>query len=522
MQDISIIDELVRTTNVLSKDMNRNSVSRSLVEQALDITRADLAALYVVPPKNGVEDELPLLHKRGRVPVPSVIEIERESVDFVLDCREVLVVNSVGGEFFSDILLHPDMGSGMLVPLVNQKSVLGVLFLNAKAGGHFGAGRLSFIDSFSKMASSMLRNIDLFQEVKQQFKEIDALQRYQSSIFNSMTNLLVTLDSEGKLRYFNPTAAESLSLSEADIGKPASQLFLPALGKKANNHIEKVKQGGDIIMGLEGIYKTAQREMDYSLNIAPLTGVRGKKEGLTLLFSDQSKERELKSKMEEAVEDRRVVKDMFSRYLSSDIVSQLMDNPEFASLGGAKKEATIFFADIVGYTSFSEGKEPEYIVEVLNEFFSVSLEIVIKYQGYIDKLIGDCIMAAFGVPVPGGTQDAINAVACAVEIQSLVKDKNRQFFQGKAEHLKISIGMNTGPVVVGNLGSHRRTDYSVISDTVNTAARLEGVAQADQIIISKDTRDAIGDHFRIKELEPVKVKGKEKPVPIFNVLGIKN
>jgi adenylate cyclase len=518
VQKYSIIDELVRTTNVLSQDMNKKSVSRSLVEQALDITRADLAALYVISPEDS--EVLPLLHKRGRFPVPSEVELERESVDFVLDCRETLVVNEPGRDFFQDIFLHPDMNSAVLVPLMNQSVLLGVLFLNARSVQHFGASRLSFIDSFSKMVSGLLRNIDLFQEVKQQLREIEGLQRYQTSIFNSMTNLLVTVDAQGQLRYFNPTAADRFGLAQEDIGRPIEQLFLDGLGKRAGNHIRKVEQTGQIIMGLEGIYQHADREMDYSLNIAPLKGSRGKNEGLTLLFSDQTRERELKNQMESAVEERRVVKDMFSRYLSSDIVHQLMENPEFAALGGAKKEATIFFADICGYTSFSEGKEPEYIVEVLNEFFSVALEVVIKYQGYIDKLIGDCIMAAFGVPMPNGVQDSVNAVACAVEIQALVNDKKRKFFRGAAEHLKVSIGMNTGPVVVGNLGSSRRMDYSVISDTVNTAARLEGVATADDIIISATTRDAIGDRFKIKELPPVKVKGKEKPVPIFNVLGI--
>lgn len=520
MQNYSIIDELVRTTNVLSQDMNKKSVSRSLVEQAQDITRSDSAALFVINPDPSESDILLLLHKRGRFSVPSEISVERESVDFVLESLEALVVNSPDNEFFSDIFLHPEMKSAVAVPLFNQKVTLGVLILNSREEMHYGASRLSFITSFSKMVSGLLRNIDLFQEVKEKLREIEGLQRYQASIFNSMTNLLVAVDEKGNLRYFNPTAAEGFNLSEGDIGRPIDELFLTGLGKKAVNHVKKVEQTGKIIMGLEGIYQSARREMDYSLNIAPLLGSRGKNEGITMIFSDQTRERQLKSEMESAVEDRRMVKDMFSRYLSSDIVSRLMENPEFASLGGAKKDATIFFADIVGYTSFSEGKEPEYIVEVLNEFFSVALEVVIKYKGYIDKLIGDCIMAAFGVPMPGEL-DAINAVACAVEIQNLVQDKNRDFFKGKADHLKVSIGMNTGPVVVGNLGSKRRMDYSVISDTVNVAARLEGVAAANEIIISAATRDVIGDRFKIKELKPVKVKGKEKPIPIFNVVGIR-
>jgi len=258
--------------------------------------------------------------------------------------------------------------------------------------------------------------------------------------------------------------------------------------------------------------------MDFSLNISPLKSRMGKHEGLTLLFTDQSKEQELKQKANLAVEERRIVKDMFSRYMSADVLKNLMESPELVQLGGSKKDATVFFADIRGYTSFSEGKEPEYIIEILNEYFSEAVEIVIKYNGYIDKFIGDCIMAAWGVPVVNQDKDAIAGVGCAIEIQELVKSKSRNFFHGKASHLQVGIGMHSGPLISGNLGSSRRMDYSVIGDTVNIAARLEGVAKAGEVIITEQTRDLIGDRFKLKELAPVKVKGKDKALHIFSVL----
>ena len=127
-------------------------------------------------------------------------------------------------------------------------------------------------------------------------------------------------------------------------------------------------------------------------------------------------------------------------------------------------------------------------------------------------------MAAWGVPIVNEEKDAVAAVSCAVEIQNLVKSRERKFFKGIASGLKVGIGMHTGHLVAGNLGSSRRMDYSVIGDTVNIAARLEGVAGAGEVIITEKTRDLIGDHFKLKELEPVKVKGVEKPLHIFNVL----
>lgn len=514
----TVIQELVRTTGLLSKDMNKNSVSRSIVEQAQDVTKSDIAALYIFREE---QNKYPLLHKRGRFEIPTGLLASAETPEFLVESCETVVLANRDSKFFQDMLLHPEMNSGIAAPLFNQHRFSGFLVVNSRHPRHYGQDRFSFMDSFSRMASGLLSNIDLFQELKDRLREIEGLERYQNNVFTSMNNLLLTLDESGKIHYFNASAAESLGLSETDIEADFSSRFKGKLDKRVFKQIQKVSESGKPMAGLEGIFQDGEREMDYSMNIAPLLGSRGKHEGLTLILSNQTKERQLKNQVDLAVEDRRVVKDMFSRYLSEDIVHQLMLNPANVRLGGEKKDATIFFADICGYTSFSEGKDPQYIVEVLNEFFSVSLEVVIKFGGYIDKLIGDCIMAAFGVPMGKGEADAINAVSCAVEIQDLVRDKNRSFFKGQAEHLRLSIGMNSGPVVVGNLGSTRRMDYSVISDTVNVAARLEGVATADDIIISAATRDIIGDRFRLKELPPVKVKGKEKPISIFNVLGIR-
>jgi class 3 adenylate cyclase len=225
--------------------------------------------------------------------------------------------------------------------------------------------------------------------------------------------------------------------------------------------------------------------------------------------------------MNVAVEERRYVKDMFARYLSNEVVENLMENPDLVKPGGDKKTATVLFADIRGYTSFSENKEPEYIIGVLNEYFSEAVEIIIKYRGYIDKFIGDAIMAAWGVPMMSEEQDAELAVSCALEIQELVSSGKRRFFRGDASKLRIGIGMHTGPLVAGNLGSDRRMDYSVIGDTVNVAARLEGVAGAGEVVITKATRDLLNPGFKLEEREPVRVKGKNEPIQIFSVKGKK-
>ncbi len=511
MSGIQTVNELLRTSSLLFEDRSKSSLIAILVEQAQDVSGSDSAALYVYP-------NLTMIHKRGKSTIPSSLDASGELVTFMEECRETLVVNRRDSVFFREAFLNEKTASAIVLPLFTPKRKIGLLILGSFKQNFFGKNRLSYLDSFTRLAGGMINNIELFQEVKDKLREIEALQRYQESIFSSMTNLLVTTDEKGNIHYFNKAAAERLSLEESHLGKSLYSFVKGSMGKSILNQIKQSGKDYREVLGLEGIYKKEGGDLDFSLNISPLKGKRGRHEGLTLLFTDQSRERELKEQMDVAVEERRVIKDMFSRYMSGEVLKSLMESAEDVHLGGDRKTATIFFADIRGYTSFSEGKDPEVIVDILNEYFSEAVEIVIKYNGYIDKFIGDCIMAAWGVPIVNEEKDAVSAVSCAVEIQNLVKSRERSFFKGIASGLKVGIGMHTGHLVAGNLGSSRRMDYSVIGDTVNIAARLEGVAGAGEVIITEKTRDLIGDHFKLKELKPVKVKGVEKPLHIFNVM----
>jgi PAS domain S-box-containing protein len=347
------------------------------------------------------------------------------------------------------------------------------------------------------------------------------MERYQDNVFNSMTNMIVTTDADGYIYYFNEAAAESMGLKEEDLNRSLEKTFKDSLSSTALRSISESLKEGNEILGLEGIYRSGENELDYSLNVSPLKTPRGKKEGLTLLFTNQTREKELKQTVQAVSEERRLIKDMFARYMSQEVVASLMESPDNVKLGGDKRNATVFFADIRGYTSFSENHDPVNIVEILNEYFSEAVENVIQYKGYIDKYIGDCIMAVWGVPIMHGKEDAINAVSCAVAIQELIRSTKRKIFRKEAKHLRVGIGINTGPLVAGNLGSMQRMDYSVIGDTVNLAARLESAAGPNEIIISQSTRDQLGENFNLEKRNSIQVKGKEKPIQIYNVVGLK-
>jgi len=518
MRGSDTLEELLRTSTLLLEDQSRNSLLSRIVEQAQDVSGSDTAALYVYPPDSIKTGYLSMVYKRGKRDVPLTLDRYGELVLFMEDCRETLVLNSREQLFFSEAFLYESIRSAIVLPLFSTKRNLGLLILGSGKINFYGKSKLHYLDAFTRLAGGVVQNKELLTEVKERLKEIEALQRYQESVFSSMTNLLITTDEKGNIHYFNKTAADRLRIDDSWLGRNLHSFMEKSMGKSILKELAASQKNYREILGLEGIYKYPGGEMDFSLNISPLTGKRGKHEGLTLLFTDQSREQELKKQMNVAVEDRRVIKDMFSRYMSGEVLKSLMDSADQVHLGGDRKLATLFFADIRGYTSFSEGKEPEVIIDILNEYFSEAVEIVIKYNGYIDKFIGDCIMAAWGVPIVEEEKDAVAAVSCAVEIQELVKSTSRRFFKGIASGLKVGIGMHSGPLVAGNLGSQRRMDYSVIGNTVNIAARLEGVAKAGEVIITQKTRDLIGGHFKLKELTPVKVKGVGNPLHIFNVL----
>lgn len=523
-ESTAALDELVRAGCLLTADLDFKSLVSSLVEQAIDITRSDLACLYLYDRVNGQEADLPpanlrLIYRRGRYPVAERMSPDNELIAFIEECGEAVVLSEQKPSPFSTLLLHENMQSGVAFPISTPTAVLGVFFLNSLEQDFYNRERFHFLDSLSKLAGGMLHNSRMYDELKEYLTEIEALERYQASIFTSMTNLLITTDRSGRIRYFNETAREGMGLTDEAVGSTLEEYFKGKLDKKLLQAVGRIYQEGKSMLGVEGIFKGAEREMDFALNVSPLKAKEAQHSGVTLLFTDQSMEKDLQSQVAVEVEGRRVVKDMFSRYLSQEVVASLMEAPDEVRLGGSLKFSTVFFADIRGYTSFSEGQTPEYIVEVLNAYFQEAVEIVINHKGYIDKFIGDCIMAAWGIPLDDPEQDAINAVSCAVEIQKLINSKGRTFFRGRAESLRVGIGMHSGPLVAGNLGSDRRMEYTVIGDTVNVAARLEGVSRAGEVIITQATRDYLGDRFKLEAREAVTVKGKSEAIPIYSVLG---
>jgi len=213
-----------------------------------------------------------------------------------------------------------------------------------------------------------------------------------------------------------------------------------------------------------------------------------------------------------------LIQKSFGRYVSPEVLDMILSQPEDSWLKGNRSEATILFTDIRGFTAFSETKEPEKIVGDLNEYFGIATELILKYGGYVDKFIGDAVLGVFGVPV-FHADHAARAVKAAVAMQKELLQRAKD----NANPLlsRIGIGINTGVVVSGNLGSQVKMEYTVIGDSVNVASRLNSLAGSGEIIISKSIYELTKNMISAKSLPPQKLKGRSEPVEVFQVLDIK-
>jgi adenylate cyclase len=221
-----------------------------------------------------------------------------------------------------------------------------------------------------------------------------------------------------------------------------------------------------------------------------------------------------------SLKEKELLKGAFSTYVSTKVMEEILKDPTKLSLHGKRVRATIVFTDIRGFTSMSENFEPEQVVSVINEYLTLQTDKVFKWEGLLDKFVGDCVMAVYGIPFPK-EDDSYRAVRTAMDIREGILKLNA-IREKRGQHVvQIGIGINTGDVVSGNMGSPQKMDYTVIGDNVNLAARLESNAPGGRIFVSDSTYLETKEKIEYKELEPIMVKGKKEPVKIYEPIKVK-
>lgn len=300
------------------------------------------------------------------------------------------------------------------------------------------------------------------------------------------------------------TALESVNRLRKTAALIAGIIILSALllvyffAKTISEPIRELKQAADRIKG-----------GDYETRLTPRSG--DEVGALTQSFNE----------MAVGLEEREKLKGALGKFVNPEIAEKAMKGE--IKLGGERKVATIFFSDIRSFTAISEQLEPEEVVEFLNDYMTIMVRIIGEYQGIVDKFIGDAIMAVWGVPESKGN-DALNAVNATIEMRKALLEFNKGRGSPKKPLIKIGCGLNTGPVLAGQIGSEDRLDYTVIGDAVNLASRVESLNKpfGTDILISQDTYNIVKDEFDCEPMQKIKVKGKSQPQQIYAVIRKKS
>jgi adenylate cyclase len=207
---------------------------------------------------------------------------------------------------------------------------------------------------------------------------------------------------------------------------------------------------------------------------------------------------------------------MFSKYVSPDVMEEILENREGLALGGKRRHITVLFSDVRGFTSISEHIGPEQVVAFLSDYLPQAAQLVFKHGGTVDKFIGDAVMAIFGAPKSYG-DDALRAVRAGIDMIELIDSLKEKWSPIIGRPFKVGVGINTGDAVVGSIGSDIRSDFTAIGDTVNLASRLEGLTKelGVSMLISETTAEEIGDEIPLQALRRIKVIGRETPLLVY-------
>ena len=386
----------------------------------------------------------------------------------------------------------------IIAPIQAKENILGYMVLCNKETRHgveaFTQTDLGLLSALCNQGAVALDNARLF-------KDITEAKQFNESILGSIATGVITLDPLGEIDSINRAGTNILKMNRDDtIGNHYMYLFekdVEIIGLIQKTEMEN-KTHSEINMS----FLTAAKEAVVNVSVAPRIDPSGSVRGLVIAIED--------------ITDVSKVKNTFKRYVSKQVVDELLDDDAKLNLGGEEREVTVLFSDIRGFTSMSENMSPESVVSTLNEYFSDMIDIVFKYNGTLDKIIGDELMIVYGAPI-SAKDDTQRAVITAVEMQKQITRLNKQRKKRKDMPVSAGIGINRGVVVSGNIGSRDMMDYTVIGDTVNLGARLCSAAGPGEILVSSTVWKETQKDHSYKKLEPIKVKGKKNKVSVYRI-----
>jgi len=436
--------------------------------------------------------------------------ISRSIVQRVIDGGEAILTTNAredprfGGQ---ESIIAFNLRSILCVPLMVKTELIGVIYTdNRIRAGIFSESERDLLLAFANQAAVSIENARLFTSLKRTLEEVTELKNLMDDVFASIVSGVITADVQDQITLCNQAAATILGQTSAEIVGRKLNDVIPTFASEIQPHMTLVRDSDKPILGLELSQSLPLRgNVDWRLNLSPLKDAGQKTQGVAIVLDDLTERKKLEAQ-------RR----LFERMVSPAVIEQL--DPNSLQLGGKRTDITVLFADVRGFTSFSETQEPEKLVSILNRYLGAMAESVLSQEGTIDKFMGDAIMSWFNAPVPQ-VDHTLRAVKAALAI--------RDAFEGlykvlpKEAHLAFGAGIHYGDAILGLIGTDRRIEYTAISDSVNTAKRLQENSAKNQIIISLAAYARVKDDVEVRPIAPVAAKGKTQPLEVYEVLGLK-
>ncbi len=492
--------QLLGVTVALSSELHLDALLDKIMSITTDVLDADRSTLFLHDPES---DELWSKVAEGlerheiRIPAGAGI------AGSVFRSGETINITDA----YADPRFNPriDRETGyktrsiLCMPVVtNEGRTIGVTQVLNKAGGPFGPRDEKRLEALAAQAAIALENARLFEDV------LNA-RNYSESILKSLSNGVITLDASHRILKANQAALRILGVTANDLLNHSLEAVFEGENAWIIESLARVEASGDSHFTMDA--DLAVREGDsvsVNLNIERLTDVKDQPIGFMLVFEDITSEKRVKTTM--------------ARYMDPELADRIIEAGE-SLLGGMTQEATVLFSDIRSFMGMAEKLGARETVSVLNEYFSEMVDVVYQHHGILDKYIGDALMAVFGTPFPH-PGDADHAVEAAIEMMLRLREFNRARAAQALRPIDIRLGISTGEVVAGNIGSPKRMDYTVIGDSVNLASRLESANKfyGTHVLLSAGTYAKLRRTYPVRELDLIQVKGRREPVAIYEVL----
>ena len=496
---------LYDVSHAIGSSLDLTEVLNEVMDHIIRLTGAERSFLMLVDPDTG-ELKFWAARNMDRETIDSSsFKISRSIVSQVAESGEpVVTTNAQMDPRFKaqESVIGYNLRSILCVPLRYRERVTGVIYAdNRILTSLFSDRDRDLLAAFASQAAVAIENARLFESVA-------SAKALMDNVFASITSGVITTDFQDQITLFNRAAERVLRVASTIVVGSCFTDAVPTLAGELRSEVEVVKKRGEPVVGFEREMALPDRgQLILRTSLSPLKDADDETQGVAIVIDDLTEQRRLEASYQ-----------LFQRYLSPAVIQQLPDDPRELKLGGRRREITSLFADIRGFTNFSQQHDPEALVEVLNQYLDIGAKAVLAEDGTLDKILGDEIVALFNAPLRQ-EDHVLRAVRAALKIQEGVARLHEQV--PPSFRLFYGVGINVGDAVVGNVGTTQHMNYTAIGSSVNLAARLDSAAAPGQILLTDAVYQRVRKHIKAKQLPPREVKGFSEPVPVYELLGLK-